>query len=121
MKELQDIKEELAALKTGIEKVVGLVIVKMAKGFEAVMKSGGNCKYRDTSKTKGCLSPLGGICSKCDYWEFERFVCPDLVEDVTADICDIRKTKSKIAGHNPKFKHRMSDAALKACRECKAA
>lgn len=119
MKELEILKEELAALKKGIENIIGLVVVKKARGFEAVIKTGQNCKHRGTSLTKDCIYALGGICPKCDEWEFESFVCIDLVEDVTASICDARKTKARIAGHNLKFKHNMSEAALRACGACK--
>lgn len=119
MKELQAIKEELEALKKGIEKVVGLVVVKTAKGFEAVMKSGQNCKHQGTTLTKDCFYALGGICPKCDEWQLNTFVCSDLVEDVTASICDARKTKAGIASKNSKFTHKMSKAALVACAACK--
>jgi hypothetical protein len=119
MKELELLKEELAALKKGIENIIGLVVVKMAKGFEAVMKTGQNCKHQGTTLTKDCFYALGGICPKCDKWELDTFVCIDLVEDVTASICDARRTKAGIASKNPKFKHKMSEAALKACAACK--
>ena len=119
MKELKSLKEDLEALKKGIEKVVGLVVVKTAKGFEAVMKSGQNCKHKGTTLTKDCFYALGGVCPKCDDWGLATFICEALVEDVTASLCDARKTKANIAKQNSKFKHRMSEAALKACGECK--
>lgn len=120
MKELEVLKEELAALKKGIAKCIGMVVVKKAKGFEAVMKSGQNCKHSGTDLTKDCFYALGGICPKCVLWKLNTFVCNDLVEDVTASICDARKTKAGIASKNPKFKHKMSEAALIACGVCKA-
>ena len=118
MKDIKALREELAALKKGIEKVVGLVVVKKANGFEAVMKSGQNCEHAGSSLTKDCFYSLGGICPKCDLWKLNTFVCADLVEDVSVSICDARKTKAKIARHNEKFKHKMSADALKACGAC---
>ena len=51
--------------------------------------------------------------------EYKEYYCTALTELIYGRVCDARKVKANIAGHNKKFKHNMDPFTLKACIKCK--
>ena len=50
--------------------------------------------------------------------DYKEYYCLILAELVLGRICEARKTKANIAGHNSKFKHGMDCFTLAACTRC---